>query len=59
MNAQGKQYGRKNLGMLLQRSRTLGSSAIADAIRDDLEQFAGHSLPHDDRTVLVMKRTKA
>jgi sigma-B regulation protein RsbU (phosphoserine phosphatase) len=59
MNAQGKQYGRKNLGAVVQRSRGLAPSAIADAIRDDLEQFAGHSLPHDDRTVLVMKRTKA
>jgi sigma-B regulation protein RsbU (phosphoserine phosphatase) len=59
MNAQGKQYGRKNLGIVVQRSRGLEPSAIADAIRDDLEQFAGQSLPHDDRTVLVMKRKKA
>ena len=59
MNAQGKQYGRKNLGAIVQRSRGLEPEAIAAAVRDDLEQFAGHSLPHDDRTVLVMKRKKA
>jgi phosphoserine phosphatase RsbU/P len=59
INAQGKQYGRKNLGLAVQRSRGLGPQAIADAVRDDLELFAGASLPHDDRTVLVMKREKA
>ena len=59
MNAQGRQYGSKNLGIAIQRSRGLSSQAIADSIRDDVEQFAGHTLPHDDRTVLVMKRAKA
>jgi len=56
INAQGKQYGRKNLGLVIQRSRGLEPQAIAEAIRDEVEQFAGQSLPHDDRTVLVMKR---
>jgi phosphoserine phosphatase RsbU/P len=59
MNAQDKQYGRKNLGIVVQHSRSLEPQAIADAIRDDLKLFAGQSLPHDDRTVLVMKRAKA
>ena len=59
INAQGKQYGRRNLGAVIQRSRGLEPQAVAAAIRDDLEQFAGQSLPHDDRTVLVMKRKTA
>jgi phosphoserine phosphatase RsbU/P len=59
MNAQGKQYGRKNLGLLLQRSRGLEPQAIADAVRDDIEAFAGGALPRDDRTLLVIKRKKA
>jgi sigma-B regulation protein RsbU (phosphoserine phosphatase) len=59
MNAQGKQYGRKNLGSVIQRNRGLEPQAIVNAIRDDLESFAGGALPHDDRTLLIVKRKKA
>jgi phosphoserine phosphatase RsbU/P len=59
MNPQGKQYGIKNLGAVVQRSRGLDPSGIADTIKDDLLGFAGQTRPHDDRTVLIMKRSKA
>jgi len=59
MNAQGKQYGRKSLGAVVQRSRALPPSEIAERIQEDLLGFAGSAHPHDDRTVLVIKRSKA
>lgn len=59
MNTQGKQYGRKSLGAVVQRSRALAPSEIAERIREDLLGFAGPAHPHDDRTVLVIKRSKA
>ncbi len=59
MNPQGKQYGRKNLGAVVQRARASSPSQIASRIEEDLLGFAGQTRPHDDRTVLVMKRSKA
>ena len=55
MNTQGKQYGRKNLGNVIQRSHSLPAKEIAERIRSDLLEFAGPSRQHDDQTVLVMK----
>ncbi len=55
MNAQGKQFGRKNLGNILQRDHSLSAREIAQRIRDDLLDFVGSSHQHDDQTVLVMK----
>jgi phosphoserine phosphatase RsbU/P len=55
MNDQGKQYGRKKLGAAVAESSELAAAAIADAIRKDVEEFAGRSRQHDDQTVLVMK----
>ncbi|HTX72687.1 MAG TPA: GAF domain-containing SpoIIE family protein phosphatase [Rectinemataceae bacterium] len=55
MNVQGKQYGRKNLGNVIQRSHSLPAREIAERIRTDLLDFAGASRQHDDQTVLVMK----
>jgi sigma-B regulation protein RsbU (phosphoserine phosphatase) len=59
MNPQGKQYGRKNLGAVLQKARALSPRKIAEMIEEDLLGFAGQTRPHDDRTVLVVKRSKA
>jgi sigma-B regulation protein RsbU (phosphoserine phosphatase) len=59
MNAQGKQYGRKGLGEAVQRSRELGPAEIAERIGEELLDFAGQARPHDDRTVLVLKRSQA
>jgi sigma-B regulation protein RsbU (phosphoserine phosphatase) len=59
MNAQGKQFGLKNLGQSVQRCRALSAEEIAARIKEDLDEFAGGTRPHDDRTALVMKRTKA
>jgi sigma-B regulation protein RsbU (phosphoserine phosphatase) len=59
MNPQGRQYGNKSLGDIVQRSRELSPSEIAEKIGEDLLDFAGQARPHDDRTVLVMKRSQA
>ena len=59
MNAQGRQYGLKGLSAALRLSRGLAADAIARAIGEDLERFAGRSQPRDDRTLLVVKRIKA
>lgn len=59
LDAQGRQYGLKGLAAALRRSRGLCADAIARAIGEDLERFAGRSRSRDDRTLLVMKRIKA
>jgi phosphoserine phosphatase RsbU/P len=58
MNAQGKQYGHKNLGAAIKRLHGLSAEEIAGRLKEDIEDFVGGTQPHDDRTVLVMKRTK-
>ncbi len=55
MNAQGRQFGRKNLGTSLLRSRELSAREAALRIRADLANFAGEARQHDDQTVLVLK----
>jgi sigma-B regulation protein RsbU (phosphoserine phosphatase) len=55
MNAQGKQYGRKNLGNVVQKNHALPAQDIAARIRAELLEFAGQTRQHDDQTVLVMK----
>ncbi len=45
MNAQGKQYGRKSLGAVVQRCRELSPSEIAEQIQEDLMGFAGTRAP--------------
>lgn len=55
MNAQGRQFGRKNLGSSLLRSRELSAREAALRIRSDLANFAGEARQHDDQTVLVLK----
>lgn len=55
MNGQGRQFGRKNLGNSLLKSRDLSARDVASRIRSDLANFAGETRQHDDQTVLVMK----
>jgi len=55
MNAQGKQYGRKNLGSIVMRNHELPAREIANRIQQDLANFVGAARQHDDQTVLVMK----
>jgi sigma-B regulation protein RsbU (phosphoserine phosphatase) len=59
MNAQGKQFGHKRLGAAIQSCRDLPAQEMVERIRSEIEDFAGASLPRDDRTLLVMKRSKA
>ena len=55
MNGQGRQFGRKNLGTSLLKSRSLQARDVATRIRSDLANFVGDTRQHDDQTVLVMK----
>ncbi|HSV56301.1 MAG TPA: PP2C family protein-serine/threonine phosphatase, partial [Magnetospirillaceae bacterium] len=55
MNAQGRQFGRKNLGNSLLRCRGLSAREAISRIRSDLANFAGEARQHDDQTVLVLK----
>jgi phosphoserine phosphatase RsbU/P len=56
VNAQGKQFGRKNLGASIQRCRDLPPEEIVDRVRADVLEFAGQTRQHDDQTLLVLKR---
>lgn len=55
MNGQGKQFGRKNLGLSLMKSRDLSARDMAARIHSDLAEFIGQARRHDDQTVFVMK----
>ena len=55
MNEQGKQFGRKNLSNVLLRTRELGAREIAEAVKAELDDFAGAARRHDDQTVMVIK----
>lgn len=55
MNGQGKQFGRKNLGLSLMKSRDLPARDIAARVHSDLAEFIGEARRHDDQTVFVMK----
>jgi sigma-B regulation protein RsbU (phosphoserine phosphatase) len=58
-NTDGGRYGREKLGAVVRRNRGLTPSGIAKMIEEDIAGFAGKARPHDDRTVLVMKRSNA
>jgi len=55
MNEQGKQFGRKNLGLAITRHRDLAPKEITGKIRAELAAFIGSARQHDDQTVLVFK----
>ncbi len=56
VNAQGKQFGRKNLGESIRRCRDLPPDRIVERVRADVLDFAGQVRQHDDQTLLVVKR---
>jgi len=56
VNAQGKQFGRKNLGASIQRCRDMDPDQIVERVRADVLDFAGQARQHDDQTLLVVKR---
>ena len=55
MDEQGRQYGRKNLGAALLRSKDLAAKEIVETIRAEVERHSAKARRHDDQTVLVMK----
>jgi phosphoserine phosphatase RsbU/P len=58
VNAQGKQFGRKNLGASIQGCRDLEPDQIVEKVRADVLDFAGQTRQHDDQTLLIVKRSR-
>jgi len=56
-NAQQKEYGQKRLQNLLVNNYELDADKFVELLVQDLEKFRGSEPPHDDTTVLVLKRT--
>jgi sigma-B regulation protein RsbU (phosphoserine phosphatase) len=56
VNAQGKQFGRKNLGALIRDCRDLPPDQIVERIHSDVLDFAAQARQHDDQTLLILKR---
>jgi phosphoserine phosphatase RsbU/P len=55
MNAHGKQYGRKGLGLAIMRNRDLSPREIASRIQAELVEFVGNARQHDDQSALIFK----
>jgi phosphoserine phosphatase RsbU/P len=58
VNAQGKQFGRKNLGASIRECRDLEPDRIVERVRSDVLDFAGQTRQHDDQTLLIVKRSR-
>jgi phosphoserine phosphatase RsbU/P len=55
-NSHGELYGEQRLWSLLEQHASATSQAIAQAILDDVTQFAVHAVYTDDKTLVVIKR---
>jgi serine phosphatase RsbU (regulator of sigma subunit) len=56
-NSSKEEYGRLRLQRLLINNAHLDAAEITDKIVNDVDAFRGEVPPHDDMTVLVLKRT--
>jgi serine phosphatase RsbU (regulator of sigma subunit) len=56
-NAQQQEYGQKRLQNLLVNNYELDADKFVELLVQDVEKFRGSEPPHDDTTVLVLKRT--
>ncbi len=56
VNAQGKQFGVKNLGALIRSCRGLSPDQIVERVRSEVMDFAAQARQHDDQTLLILKR---
>ena len=50
-------YGAERLAACISKNTELSASALCDAIVSDLTRFSGSTSPHDDRALIVIKRT--
>jgi len=56
-NEQQEEYGLQRVNRLIVENSYLNAEEIVRLIVDDLEKFRGQEPPHDDTTILVLKRT--
>ncbi len=55
-NEQDEEYGIQRLNKLIVENNQLNAEEFIQLMMDDLEQYRGQEPPHDDTTMLVMKR---
>jgi sigma-B regulation protein RsbU (phosphoserine phosphatase) len=55
-NEQGEEYGIQRLNKLIVENNHLNAEEFVQLMVDDLEKFRGQEPPHDDTTMLVLKR---
>jgi len=53
---QGEEFGVQRLNMLIVDNHHLSAEEFVDLMVDELEKFRGQEPPHDDTTLLVLKR---
>ncbi|OHD63856.1 MAG: hypothetical protein A2176_12135 [Spirochaetes bacterium RBG_13_51_14] len=56
-NEQGEEYGVQRLNKLVVDNNHLNAEEFVQLLVNDLEAFRGKEPPHDDTTILVLKRT--
>ena len=56
MNPARELFGEERLAALLKKYGTQSAQTLIDHIVEDAKRYAGKALPHDDMTLLVMKR---
>ena len=56
MNPARELFGEERLAALLKKYGTQSAQTLIDHIVEDAKRYAGKALPHDDMTLLVVKR---
>jgi serine phosphatase RsbU (regulator of sigma subunit) len=55
MNTGAELFGEGRLRRILEEGSTLGSEELKERILEEVHQFVGEALPHDDMTLVVLK----
>ncbi len=55
LNNDGVQYSSANLEKIIKQCHTLDGKTIANRIKDDVKDFCGSAVQHDDQSLLVIK----
>jgi len=55
LNLDGKQYSTERLEKIIKENHTLVGKEIAKRVQDDVKNFCGSAVQHDDQTLLCIK----
>lgn len=55
LDTTGAQYSAKSLEKIIKQNHSLDGKAITERIKDDVKNFCGSAVQHDDQTFLVIK----